>query len=122
MFSIENLLSNKYTSKLLQRKNCLDSSDSSDPKLSSQEASQRKENATEVNVFAGKRDTVTVHFGQTAAKGIGEGERGDDRTEECWSRISTKAGRSRKRRSDGESDSERDSESEECTALHNIIL
>ena len=117
MFSIENLLSNKYTSKSLQRQN---SADFSDPKLTSLEASEIKGSATEVNIFAGKRDTA--HFGQTAAKeaanGIGEGGRGEDRAGEHWSRISTKAGRTRKRRSDGESDSEGDSESEEGTTLH----
>ena len=112
MFSIENLLSNKYSSKSLQRQNCLDSPDSSDPKLTSLEDSERKESATEVNIFAGKRDTV--HFGQTAAKEAANGERGDDRAGERWSRISTKAGRSRKRQSDGESDSE----SEEGATLH----
>ena len=127
MFSIENLLSNKYTSKSLQRQNSQDSADSSDPKLANLEASKRKEHATEVNVFAEKRDMP--HFGQIAVKdrsnGIGAGEICNDRTGEHWSRISTKVRRARKRRSDGEScsesDSERDSESEEGRTLNSCM-
>ena len=129
MFSIENLLSNKYTSKSSQNAKNLDHVDSINVATQSSRKPGHSGGTTEANSFAGKRETLYLEISATAnarpyTEGDEERETVDTRLESPQSEMTVMAagkveGRSRKRCSDGgeeesESDSdERDSGSEQ---------
>ena len=119
MFSIENLLSKNYSSKSSLRGTCRDLADENSQK-DSYETKNRK--VTEVNGLSGKRDILFVGLvpGKDSSSAAIE-ERmvpeGDEKERQAMREKGEVTKLSRKRKSEGEScgesDLERDSESEE---------
>lgn len=135
MFSIENLLSNKYTSKSSQNAKNRDQVDSISATTPSSRKTGHIDNGgmTEVNSFAGKRDTLYLELSATAnARSSTEGasgERGtvDMRLKSPQSKMTVMTGkieqRSRKRRSDGgEEESESDSDERDSGSEQGMIF
>ena len=129
MFSIENLLSNKYTSKSSQSVKNRDQLDS----ICATTPSSRKIGGGEVNSFAGKRDTLYLELSATAnARSSTEGANGeretvDVRIENPQIKMTVMTGKtegmSRKRCSDeGEEESESDSDERESGSEQGMIF
>ena len=138
MFSIENLLSNKYTSKSPQNAKNRDQVESIGATTQTFRKVGGGGGVTEVNSFAGKRDILYLELSTANARSSADGAKAEKETVDITlENPPTKMtvmipgkveGRGRKRLSDGgeeesESDSdERDSGSEEGTLLYDIAF
>ena len=120
MFSIENLLSKNYSSKSSpQRGICKDLVDANPTRNTLDSCERTDAFATEVNGFAGKRETVFLGLTptkNTASTMTKDGELSEDTDKERETRTDKRLSRKRRSKEEnscGDCDLERESESEE---------